>query len=608
MSGPDDVSGEESDGSSVCFLQEVIPPEIIHRILLLLEPLDKFRLSLTCTRMYRAVNDPAVWSIVSFDYYQTASRKALDATLNMCSSSVKKLEIKCRNHISNFPWTRLTKHIAKCSTSLQHFSLLGIIPLQEQLDSVLSVCSVLTHVTLEMKLDKGIWFPRIPSLKCLEVKVDHNDLISLLQAWLQNDCFPKKLMARSYNFKLLAGTLHSLKYATCSLLTLPPQSSCLFQAMQCEGPMKLLYCYPFFEIIFKESQFIIPIARKVTGITNYPLVLVLSDPKRATSFPTGSKFFDICKDTEFSLVASTLAHLDLRACIDVTSDSLETISCHCPRLKFLSLKGCCNAFNSLSGLDSLSKRCLQLEGLDISGIHGVDGKGEFWDILTVFQKLYYLALEFCFLPLECGSSQTKLSRLLFLQLGYTVQSSIKNCIECRTVSDHTFLVLSQLIPLGLKVLWMSEQPGACSSVTGNGLKSLFCSIPNLQCVSLNRSGFLILPTESVCYQNIEKISLTCLGCNVTANFVESLIKSKRLTHCYLTVKSIELEAVFKLCQAPRLICLHIGCLEKPLGVWKSKVYKAAKFHNIAEFSMNIIPSTKTHVVHSDLMSLQYPDI
>ena len=597
--GPPDVDTRN-------YLQDVIPGEILHRILILLQPLDKFRLRLTCRRMYLAISDPAMWSSLSFDYYSTASRKALDATLDLCSHRVTTLEINGRSLFNRFPWARFAKHIRKCS-SLAQLSLVGLFPSPEQLIEALSTCSLLAHITVEIKWENGIYFPNIPSLKSFEVLVEFAyDLISPLHFWLHNDFFPEKFVIGSRTHKSLLKNLYELDVFTRSPFTLPSESRFVFQAACSDGPLKFFSRYPFLEVILENGECYVPVTT-CSGITSSPLLLVLSEPQCATSIPTSDQLPSVCRTTEFSEVALTLTHLDLKGCVDVTSESLREISCHCPELKFLSLNACCNALSDLSGLASISKRCLQLKGLNISNIHAIGDKTLLWNILSNFRKLFYLAVEFCTLSLDSPMQQRNIGILLFLQIGYVVPSPITNCITCRTVSDESLKVLSQLMPLSLRVLWMSEQPGARFSLNGCGLKDLLSSHPNLQCVNLCTTSVFTLPTDSTCYWSIEKINLYCPGCFITSDFVLGLIKSRRLTHCYLTARSIQLEAASRLIQAPRLICLHLGLYEKPHEPWKTKVCKAAKSRNIAEFSVNILPAISIRS-HPDLKPLQYLEL
>lgn len=592
-----------SEENILSYLQDVLPQEVLYRILILLQPLDKFRLRLTCRRMYLAMGDPVVWNSLSFDFYNTANRKALDATLGLCSRGVNKLEINGRNLINRFPWARFKKSIAKC-LNLRQLSLLGVFPSPEQLHVALNACSLLAHVTLEIKWGKGIYFPSGPSLQSFEIQVEFAyNFISPLQAWLKNGFFPEKFIVVSSHHKSLVNCLHEIDTFARSPFTLPSQSRCIFQAMHRAGPLNIFSRYPFLEVILEDSECYVPIST-CSRITSSPLLLVISKPQCASRIPTSDQLPTVCRTIEFSTVALTLAHLILNECVDVTSESLQEISRSCPGLKFLSLSGCCNSLGDVSGLANISKKCLQLEGLNISNIHGITDRTLLWDILSDFRKLIYLAVEFCSLPLGCPIPQSKIGMLLLLQIGYVVPSPITNCITCRAVSDESLRVLNQLMPVSLKVLWMSQQPGARFSLNHCGLKDLLHSHPSLECVNLNAAGIINLPTDSECYQCIEKISLCCPGCCITSDFVEGLIRSRRLTHCYITAGSIELEAVSKLIQAPRLICLHLGVYEKPPGPWKSRICKAAKSRGIAEFSVSILPSVSRRT-HPDLQSLQY---
>ena len=590
------------------YLQSIIPPEVLLRILGLLQPADKFRLRVTCRRMYAAVSDSAVWSVASFDYYQTANRKALSTILSLCSPGVRKLVIHTRGKIPRFPWVYFTKQISKCASTLSYLSLLGFHPSLEQINTSLADASSLSHLMLEFSRYGDIWFPKVKSLKSFEVCIDSAYYSPyILKQWFQNGCFPSQFMVSSRNHVSLSKWLTEvdlcLRYYP-SLLS--PHVQGRFLLINCDGPLHVFSRFPYLEVTIKGSDLSVPVAH-CSSITTSPLLLVLSFPQCATRIATVEQLPRVCIDTPFSFVASTLVHLLLKGCSDVNSESLNEIACQCPLLEYLCLDSCSSAFNTLHGLSSISKKCLRLKGLNLHNVHGITDQSLFWNLLSSFRQLSYLAIEFCALPVGCSLPERKVDMLISMQVGSIVSSPItrSNCIMCRSVCDRHLTTLGQLMPTNLRVLWMAEQPVA-RSLIGHGLKDLLCSVPQLQCLSLHSTATLSLPTDSMCYKSIEKVELRCTGFNVTRDFVEALIHCRRLTHCYITVKSISLEAVCTLIQAPRLICCHIGSVTNPSRSWKSQVCKAAKIQGIQEFSAYTYAYTQRSInmdTHPDLRSL-----
>ena len=560
-----------------------IPPEILLLILRLLQPHDKLRLRLTCRRLYATVSDPAVWSSVLFDYYCTPSRKALDTTLSLCSPGTRKVEIDTRGMISRFPWVHFTKQISKCASSLSHLSLLGFHPTSKQVIPLLHNFSALSHLTLDIQRNGRVWFPMVASMKSFEIRIDsHYSLFTALKAWSQNSCFPHQFQLSSSS----SDCWHDLKHLLDAIdrhfpSQLPSDECAQVQLMHHSGPLGLFGHHPFLEVSFKDSRCSVPVAH--SSITASPLVLVLSSPQSATrmSIAEHMQLPRVCVDTPFSLVASTLAHLSLKECADVNYESLNEIASHCPLLKYLCLESCNSALDSLSGLASLSEKCLWLEGLNLSKIHGIVDRTLFWNLLSNFRKLSYLAVELCALPVGCELPEQKICTLLSMQVGSVTFDPIIDCITCRSVSDPDgyLKTMGQLMPTNLRVLWIA----ILWCFVGHGLKDLLCSVPKLQCLSLKLRGKLNPPVDSICYQSIEKFHLECSASYVTCEFVEALVHCRRLTHCYIEGKSISMEAVSKLIQAPRLICCHIRYRARTSRP-KSTIYSAAKAQGIPDFS------------------------
>ena len=589
------------------YLQSIIPPEVLLRILRLLQPADRFRLRVTCRRMYAAVSDSAVWSVASFDYYQTPNRKALSTTLSLCSPGVRKLAIHTRGKIPRFPWVNFTKHISKCASTLSSLCLLGFYPSLEQINTSLAAASSLSHLTLHFSWNEAVWFPNLQSLKSFEVHIDSAYSPYSLKEWFQNGCFPNQFRVSSLNQFSLSSCLAEVGWClrfNHSLLS--PRVHGRFQMVNCDGPLRVFSRYPYLEVTVNGSDVSVPVAH-CSNITSSPLLLVLSSPQCASRIHHAEQLPRMCVDTPFSSVASTLVHLLLKGCTDVNSDSLNEIACQCPLLEYLCLDSCSSALNTLDGLTSISKKCMRLKGLNLHHVHGITDQNHFWNLLSNFRQLSYLAIEFCALPVGCPLPKGKVNMLISMQVGSIVSSPItrSNCIMCRSVCDRHLTTLGQLMPTNLRVLWMAEQPVA-RSLIGSGLKDLLCSLPQLQCLSLHSTATLSLPTDSMCYQSIEKVELQCTGCNVTRDFVEALVDRRRLTHCYINVKCISVDAVCKLIQAPRLICCHIGCATNPSRSWKSQVCKAAKIQGVQEFSASTYGHTRHSInmhIHPDLKSL-----
>lgn len=583
------------------YIQCIIPSEVLFDIIRLLQPVDRFRLRLTCRRLYEIVNDPAVWCHTSFDVDHTPSREAFDATLSFCSPSVRRLEINMRHKdFGRFPWSYFTKCIAKCAPSLVRFSLLGLRRSSEPLYKALSTCSKLSHLTLNIGFSYDV--PKLPSLKSFEGRVPLNisayDIQSALDGWHKNDFSPDQFIITGCVNTTLISAVKSVDIFNRrnTPFNLPPSSVKIFQVIEIccfESALHVFSWCPVLEVVLEGSQCFVPVTY-CSGITKSPLILVQSTPQCASKISTSEPLPAVCKVTPFPNIAGTLSHLVLKECRDVTSDSLDEIALLCHGLNYLNLDSCNSALEDLRGLTSISKHCTRLEGLNLTNIHCVSDKTGFWDVLSSFKKLSYLAVEFCTLPVDFNFPLRQLKTLVSMQIGYIHFSGI-NCVACRVICDQSLVVLSRLMTANLKVLWMREQPGARFAISC-GLKHLLLSVPNLQHFCLSTCGTFQLPSDSRCYQSMEKIDLQCYGCTIYREFADALVQNRRLTHCIFVVKSITTDAIGKLIEATRLISCLIYFQSPPTSQksWKSKVKKAAKVRGVPEFIVEQYPSLKNH--------------
>ena len=582
------TAAEESAGDGSSFLQNVIPTEVLLLILPLLPPRDKLRLRATCRRLCAAVNDPAAWPpTMSFHYYRPGDKKVLDTILGLCSGrGLTKLEIDVRGKIARFPVAYFKKRIIVFSQNLCYLSLLGFDPSSAPMNALLTEHNFpsLTHLTLDACQCKYlICFPKIRSLISFEARADMISLSTVrtaLDSWHENRFLPREFRLSSKFY--IDVNVHTMRNVFPFIFNpLPPDQHARFQLMQCKSPLNLAPSRPYLEVNITGSTYSLPVTQCGGILTESPLVLALSPPLSATLIPNVPHFPLV--ETPFLSVASTLVHLCLNKCIAVGSESLEEIATHCPLLKSLSLESCSGALDTLTGLVRVSEMCLRLEGLNVKEIHGVNDPKLFWQTLSSFSKLSYLSIEYCVLPVDSQLTEEergKIYTLLSLQIGSFPCSM--NCTKCRSVSDRYLQTIGRLVPNGLRLLRMSLP----SAAIGRGFKDLFGSVPNLQCLYLEKAcpGNLNLPMDSVYYQNIEKFHLQCWSYEVTCDFVESLAHRKVLTHFYVKVKSISLDAVSKLIQLPRLASCHIFRKTRPYN--KAKIYKAFKAQGISDFSYN----------------------
>lgn len=585
------ASEETVDSCSISYLQDIISLEVVLLILQLLTSADKLRLMLTCRRFYMTLSDPAAWQSIEFDYYHTPSRKALDTILSLCSPRVKRLKVNTHKLMPRFPWVRFTKHISKCSPTLTHLSLLGFQPSPEQVNTSLASFSSLSHITLDAEYEPSlqIWVPAVKSLKSLEIRVvniSYFVVSAALKVWSENCFFPHQFQISMIEFGQ-CGRLHTLlheidNFFQCHSVPLDMQAQ--FYLKYGDGPAcTFLHC-PFLELKIEDSRCSVPVAQ-CSDITSAPLLLVLSTPQSATRMRPVEQLPRVCMETPFSTIASTLAHLSLKDDCHLSHENLTHVASHCPLLKSLCLDSCRNALLDLSGLTSISERCLGLELLQLIDIHveGID-QALLWSVLSNFRKLLYLSVEFCVLPVNCQLPERKIDTLLSVRVGSGGWFS--HCIGCRSISNRTLKTTAQVMPTNLRVLRMDFPHGATHTALGSGFNDLLCALPKLQGLYIEKRMNLILPTNLTCYQNIAKLYMSCSSGNITLDFVEALVHSGQLTHCYFDVDLISMEAMCKLIEAPKLVCCHVSCRGRKSPP-ESKIRKAAKAQGIPDFFYGI---------------------
>ena len=582
------TASEETVGScSTSYLQDIISLEVLLLILQLLRSVDKLRLRLTCRRFYVALSDPVAWQSMEFDYYHTPNRKALDAIVSLCSPGVKKLRVNTHKLIPRFPWVRFTKHISKCAPTLTHLSLLGFQPSPEQVNTSLSAFSSLSHLVLDISESCAVWIPAVKSLKCFGFRVLNSRefvVFAALKAWSNNGFFPRRFQIEFERGCKLHLLFHEIDRFFHGSLSVPSDVQAQFYVMHGDGPVGTFQHCPFIELKVEDSHCSIPVAQ-CNEITSAPLLLVVSTPQSAKQLRSTLQLPRVCMEIPFSTVASTLAHLSLSYDCDLSHENLMQVASRCPLLKSLCLDSCRNALVDLSGLTSISERCLGLEMLHLSGIHGkgID-QALLWTVLSNFRKLLYLSVEFCVLPVNCQLPERRIDTLLTVQVGLFGLSSV--CIGCRSISNRSLETMAQIMPTNLRVLRMNFPPGSTHTALISGFNNLLCALPKLQVLYIVKRMNLILPTNPMCYQNIAKILIRCSSGNITLDFVEALVHSEQLTHCYFYVDLISMDAMCKLIEAPKLVCCRVSCQARKSPP-ELKIRKAAKVQGIPDFFYGI---------------------
>ena len=527
------------------YLQSIVPPEVLTSILKHLQSSDRLRLRLTCRRLYEVVSNPRSWCVASFDHDHFTNSKVLDTILKLCAPGTKRLDVNTRGLMPRFPWVRFLKHLTRISSNLSHLSLVGVEVSTKQFDMLLNTCSALTHLKVENFSKKRFCFPKPggghSTLECFELYVDPSSesksvIESMLENWICNRCYPNHFIIwfADIDFDCFSSYFNFV-YSLCDI-QVPPGVEGKFSVRN--G----------FEMVIKNRKACL-LVTSCCAISSSPIALVQSLTKVCGVIRGYSHSPDKCFEVPFSDVGHTITHLFI-AISSFSSDrvSLDEIAYNCPNLKHLCIRNCPKGSNDLSALESISKECVKLEGLDLccwfSDTPSDTIRKTFFNILFRIRNLSFLSITLSDLPLDCDLQQKKLERLQHLEVFVDDNAT-----------NEQLTALGQLVSTRLNRLWIKLYS---YSSLDNGLRNLLFSLPNLQCLSLNcNSRIMDIPSNSVCYQSIEKVQLKVPELVIGKAFIDSLVKSGRLSHCYITAYHISMDALNQLIHSPRLLVCHL---------------------------------------------------
>ena len=357
------VFGELCSGDTcrTNYLQSIVPPEVLTSILKHLHSSDRLRLRLTCRRLYEVVSNPRSWCVASFDHDHFTNSKVLDTILKLCAPGTKRLDVNTRGLMPRFPWVRFLKHLTRISSNLSHLSLVGVEVSTKQFDMLLNTCSALTHLKVEYFSKKRFCFPKPghSTLECFELYVDrslsNSDIESMLENWICNCCYPNHFIISFAEIDIdFRFSYFSFVYSLCDI-QVPPGV---------EGKFSIRND---FEMVLKNCKVCL-LVTSCSAISPLPISLVQSLTKVCGVIRgySSSHSPDKCFEVPFSDVGHTITHLFI-AISSYSSDrvSLDEIAYNCPNLKHLCIKNCTNESKDLSALESISKECVKLEGLDL---------------------------------------------------------------------------------------------------------------------------------------------------------------------------------------------------------------------------------------------------
>ena len=238
----------------------------------------------------------------------------------------------------------------------------------------------------------------------------------------------------------------------------------------------------------------------------------------------------------------------------VNSDNLKQLAIVCPNLQRLNLDDNVNCLKDLQGLHAIVYTCVNLEGINLAGISvsQVESCELLWALLSNLKKLTHLAIEVCLMKHDDANQQQLIKILktfhslkaLEISCGY-----LKGCIKCTNTTDFLFSHFPSLTYCRMCCLQYSALTYAITNCPQ--LKYLY---------EKNSCKKSPLPSSSTCH--LRKLHIFSLSLDLTDEFAKVLSAHGQLESIILYVKSITFTSITTLISnSPKLTSLHISVMK-----------------------------------------------
>ena len=144
----------------------------------------------------------------------------------------------------------------------------------------------------------------------------------------------------------------------------------------------------------------------------------------------------------FTSCLHSVYNIDL-SCANVHSDNLEQLAIVCPNLQRLNLEDNVHCLEDLQGLHAIVHSCKNLEGINLAGISvsEVESCLRFWVLLSSLKDLSHLAIDLCLMKHDDDNKQQLIQiiktfrnlKALEISRGY-----LKGCMECTNTTNFLF--------------------------------------------------------------------------------------------------------------------------------------------------------------------------
>lgn len=604
----------EIDTVPCCYL-DVLPPEVLLRILSSLSTYEKLFVRQTCRRLYSLSSDSSLWTHVTW-HYSLRNSAGLFCALKLARLSLKRVEV----HVSGrtFKMSDFCIHVARCKSLGAVYLDLGEANIRDS--SVkkfllsLQPNSRLSLYASQATLDKLFPVSRsgarsyavsdFVNVQDLEIP-----LVIDFREWIMHGCQPPYVNCVSHKVlhisKVLYNVVESEALSRCveNARLFITSGVEYFRSPKLECSVKNGLTVPV--VILDRSRFIyLALSRNNIGDEKFSNAVRLLDQL----YPF---YFDITD----AIVLASISSVQIEHCLELQSKHLAILAQECPGLAYVNLTGCWWCLRELDGLAALASSCVRLTDLSLKNIHRheVSSVTKLWEILSQISRLKSLALTNCLVkpdidggaPAAASASAGRRStipstsqqsfekfqqcteKMTLLRSLELVEDDDDNrcnskCGACFT--DAEFRLLSKLT--GIKCLYI-ELPALsfCS-----GLAEFLSHLKYLTVLSVQKhpGNMLTLPTEPAVYQRLEELTIDCNDHIVRDEFVSALIPNPNLVYVDFKVHSIHERAVVELAKScPKLVNFKIASTHQ--------TFKAQKKAELCLKSLGI--GTARHTLH-----------
>ena len=568
-------SAAANDASDYASPLEILPTELVMKILSYLPTRDRFMMQYVCRRFQDVIEMPLLWKEFVWPDLEPRHVSSVTRMLKVNGEFVRKIFFPA--HLAQ---TKILE-MARCCTQVTHLSLpkdtkLSLDDLRKIVHAMkcLLQLDVFTEGNFTQR-DKSVQHRVVGKLIIRLLKISANGVKELnLHVNCQGDFHGRLFTDINRSIKQLVDqgchlpTINIYENSTTLdfySLWREAESNSLFKINLYQYKRTTMNLYPPMPLKgyeFGPSATSPFIDLSTHGISNHSWNKVFylnefdyNDTVRHTITPARGILDLQNVPVSYTTCLHSVYYIDL-SCAPVNSDDLKQLAIVCPNLQRLNLEDNVDCLKDLQGLHAIVHTCENLEGINLAGISisQVESCVLLWELLSSLEKLTHLAIDLCLMKHDDVNQQHLIKMLktfhslkaLEISRGY-----IKGCVECTNTTDFLFSHFPSLTYCRMYCFRYSALTYAITNCPQ--LKYLYEKDARKESP---------LPSSSTCH--LRQLCIYSLSFDLTDEFVEVLSAHGQLECVILYVKSITITGITILINnSPKLTSLHISMI-KPL--------------------------------------------